>query len=268
MVVHSEKMKSLGQLVAGVAHELNNPINFIYGNLDHLRNYMNDLIGVIDSLAQVADKVPAEVMESIEKSKEEADYQFILEDLPPLIKSCKDGAERCKQIVLDLKNFSRLDEALLKEIDIHEGLESTLNILYNKFKNKVNVHKEFGELPMLSCYAGQLNQVFMNILDNAIQAVPEHGDVYVRTSFENNNIKVIIEDNGAGIDQESLSRIFDPFFTTKPVGEGTGLGLSISYRIIKTHNGTIDVESEKGKGTKFTIKIPVDWHKEADIAGV
>ena len=268
MVIHSEKMKSLGQLVAGVAHELNNPINFIYGNLDHLRNYMNDLISIIDSYERIKDKLSSEDIELIDKIKEEVDYQFILEDLPPLIKSCKDGSERCKQIVLDLKNFSRLDEAVLKEINIHEGIESTLNILYNKFKNRANIHKEYGNLPMLSCYAGQLNQVFMNILDNAIQAVPDQGDVYVKTSFENNNIKVIIEDNGAGIDKDILSRIFDPFFTTKPVGEGTGLGLSISYKIIKTHNGTIDVESEKGKGTKFTIKIPVDWHKEAGIAGV
>lgn len=268
MLIHSEKMKSLGQLVAGVAHELNNPINFIYGNLDHLKNYTDDLIKIIDAYQEINEKLAEADLTNIENVKKDADYEFILDDLPTLIKSCKDGTERCKQIVLDLKNFSRLDEAIIKEVNIHEGIESTLNILYNKYKHRINVHKNYGELPKLSCYAGQLNQVFMNILDNAGQAISEKGDIYIKTRFENDNIVIIFEDNGSGIDQEIMSRIFDPFFTTKPVGGGTGLGLSISYKIIKTHNGTISVESTKGKGTIFTIKIPLYWYKKSQIVAV
>ena len=142
---------------------------------------------------------------------------------------------------------------------MHENLESTLTILHNKFKNKITVHKDYGNIPMLACYAGQLNQVFMNILDNASQAIATQGDVYIKTVFENNNVVIIIEDNGEGIENKNLNKIFEPFFTTKPAGEGTGLGLSISYKIIKQHNGKIEVESEKGKGTKFIISIPFDW---------
>ena len=266
MLIHSEKMKSLGQFVAGVAHELNNPINFIYGNLDHLRNYTNDLIKIIDGYDSKSESLNEGDLAEVNEIKEEIDYEFLLEDLPALIKSCKDGAERCKQIVLDLKNFSRLDEAVIKEIDVHEGIESTLNILHNKFKNRITIHKDYGTVPLFSCYAGQINQVFMNILDNASQAIPDKGDVYIKTKIEDNSVIIIFEDNGVGIDKEVLSRIFDPFFTTKQVGEGTGLGLSVSYKIIKTHHGTIDATSEVGKGTKFTIKIPLDWHIKSGVA--
>ncbi|MFH0703293.1 MAG: ATP-binding protein [bacterium] len=258
MLIHNEKMTSLGQLVAGVAHEINNPINFIYGNLDHLKVYTNNLIKIIEEYKKSDEKLPFENNQEINNIKNELDYEFIVEDLPSLIRSCKDGSERCKQIVLDLRNFSRVDEAVIKEIDIHEGIESTLNILRNKYKNRIVIHKEYGDVPKLSCYAGQLNQVILNVLDNAAQAIPDTGDVYIRTHFENNNIIMEFEDNGSGIDEAYLSKIFDPFFTTKPVGQGTGLGLSISYKIINKHNGTINVESQKNKGTKFTIKIPVE----------
>ncbi|MDD3013018.1 MAG: ATP-binding protein [Candidatus Gastranaerophilales bacterium] len=265
LLVQNEKMSSLGQLTAGLAHELNNPINFIYGNLSHFKNYSGDLIKIIQGYEEISAALSNEDNEKINQVKEDLEYKFILEDLPALIKSCQDGAERCKQIILDLKNFSRLDEAMIKEVDIHEGIDSTLNILHHKIKNKVVIHKEYGNIPKLSCYAGQLNQVFMNILDNAVQAVKENGDIYIKTYTENNSVAIIIEDNGSGIDKDHLSKIFDPFFTTKPVGEGTGLGLSISYKIIKKHNGNIVVESEEGKGTKFILTFPLKWNDKENI---
>lgn len=260
MLIHNEKMQSLGQLVAGVAHEINNPINFIYGNLDHLKNYCNDMFDIIDAYEEATESMSDEELDEVLKLKDDIDYDFLLDDLPELIKSCKEGAERCKEIVLNLKNFSRLDEAVLKEVDIHEGINSTLNILNNKIKNRITIHKEYGNLPRLTCYAGQINQVFMNILDNSSQAIEGNGDIYIRTSLINNDIVIEFEDNGKGIEKENLNKIFDPFYTTKPVGEGTGLGLSISFKIIKTHNGSITVTSEKNVGTKFLIKIPLDWY--------
>jgi len=265
MLIQNEKMLALGQLVAGVAHELNNPINFIYGNLDHLKNYGNDLIRIISLYQEVEKQIENKLaFEEVNALKTDIDYDFLISDLPYLIKSCKDGAERCKQIILDLKNFSRVDEAVLKDVDIHEGIDSTLNILSNKTKNRITVHKEYGEVPIFTCFAGQLNQVFMNILDNSCQAIPDKGDIYVRTSLQNNNLVIEFEDNGAGIDEEAKSKIFDPFFTTKAVGQGTGLGLSISYKIIKKHKGNIEVESEKGKGTKFIITMPINWNENSD----
>jgi len=259
LLVHNEKMSSLGQLTAGLAHELNNPINFIYGNLSHFKNYSGDLVKIIQIYEEVSASLSSENLEKVNQIKEDLEFKFILEDLPPLIKSCQDGAERCKQIILDLKNFSRLDEAVIKEVDIHEGIDSTLNILHHKIKNKINVHKDYGNIPKLSCYAGQLNQVFMNIIDNAAQAIKENGDLHIKTYTENNNVVIIIEDSGSGIEKDHLSKIFDPFFTTKPVGEGTGLGLSISYKIIKNHKGNVVVESECGKGTKFILTFPLNW---------
>lgn len=264
MVVHNEKMRSLGQLVAGVAHELNNPINFIYGNLVHLKNYSNDLIEIIGKYEEAQTQLPEDKFSEVEALKKEIDYEFISEDLASLIKSCIDGAERSKQIIIDLKNFSRLDEALVKEVNIHEGIESALNILISKYKDRVTVHKQYGDIPQVMCYAGQLNQVFMNVLDNAAQAINGEGNVYVRTRVEDQNAVIEFEDTGGGIPEDVLPKIFDPFFTTKPVGEGTGLGLSICYKIIKSHNGKMEVESEKGKGTKFIIKIPINREKQSE----
>jgi len=259
MVVHNEKMRSLGQLVAGVAHELNNPINFIYGNLLHLKNYTNDLIKIINKYEEVQKSLPEDKLSEVNETKQELEYEFIVEDIGSLIKSCYDGAERSKQIILDLKNFSRLDEALVKEVDIHEGIDSALNILESKYKDRISIHKQFGNIPQIMCYAGQVNQVFMNILDNAAQAIEGNGNIYIRTKLADDQAIIEFEDTGPGIDEDVLPKIFDPFFTTKPVGEGTGLGLSICYKIIKSHNGSLEVESEKGKGTKFVIKLPINW---------
>jgi len=259
MVVHNEKMRSLGQLVAGVAHELNNPINFIYGNLLHLKNYTNDLIKIINKYEEVQKTLPEDKLSEVNEMKQELEYEFIVEDIGALLKSCYDGAERSKQIILDLKNFSRLDEALVKEVDIHEGIDSALNILESKYKDRISVHKQFGNLPQIMCYAGQINQVFMNVLDNAAQAIEGNGNIYIRTKLAEEQVIIEFEDTGPGIDEEVIPKIFDPFFTTKPVGEGTGLGLSICYKIIKSHNGNMEVETEKGKGTKFIIKLPINW---------
>jgi signal transduction histidine kinase len=262
-LVHSEKMSSLGQLVAGVAHELNNPINFIYGNMEHLKNYSHDMKTLIDKYETCIASLKEEERQDIEDFKEEIDYEYLLEDLDDLLDSCKEGAERTRQIVLDLRNFSRLDEANLKDVNIHEGLDSTLNILHNKYKNRVDVIKDYDEsIPAVTCFAGQLNQVFMNILANAAQAIKGKGTVKITTRKDGDYAKISFTDNGVGIDPEHLSRIFDPFFTTKDIGEGTGLGLSVSYGIIEKHNGTISVESKVGEGTTFTIRIPIKWKKD------
>ncbi len=266
LLVHNEKMRSLGELVAGVAHELNNPINFIYGNMIHLKEYCNNLIQIISKYEEIKNNDDREKFKEIDELKNEIDYEFLKNDILELIKSCADGAERSKQIVLDLKNFSRLDQSLIKEIDINESIDSTLNILKNKYKDRINFIREYGELPKLECYAGQMNQVFMNILDNAAQAIEKAGDVIIRTRLENNEFVAEFEDTGQGIDQSILNQVFDPFFTTKPVGSGSGLGLSITYKIVKSHHGTINVESEVGKGTKFTLKIPMDWQKNTGFA--
>lgn len=262
LLVHNEKMKSLGELVAGVAHELNNPINFIYGNMTHLKSYSDDLIEIISRYEELEKKYPDIDFSKIDELKKEIDYEFLKEDIASLIKSCKDGAERSKNIVIQLKDFSRLDQGIVKEIDVNESIDSTLNILSNKYRDKIEVVRKYGEIPMLNCYAGQLNQVFMNILDNAGQAIKESGTVYIRTMVEDNTMVIEFEDTGEGMDEETIPKIFDPFFTTKEVGSGTGLGLSTSYKIVKSHNGVIEVESEKGKGTKFRIKIPLDWEKQ------
>ena len=258
MMVHSEKMRSLGELVAGIAHEINNPINFIYGNIIHLERYSNDLINLIDLYTKEEEFIPEDKREEINKIKKEIDLEFLHDDITDLIKSCKEGTERTKNIVQDLKNFSRLEEMVLSDFDVPKEIETTLNILHNKIKNRVTVHKNYEEgLPKIPAYGGQLNQVFMNILDNAQYAVGETGEIFIDVTKDDENIIVKFRDTGKGIPEENLKKIFDPFFTTKPVGEGTGLGMSIAYKVIKNHNGDITVESKEGVGTTFTVKLPI-----------
>jgi two-component system NtrC family sensor kinase len=254
-LVHSAKMISLGQLVAGVAHELNNPIGFIYSNMTHLREYSEKLINLVN----VAEKEP----QKLSGMKEEYEFDYIVQDMPKLIASCEDGARRTKDIVLGLRNFSRLEEAKLKEIDVHESLDTTLNLLAGEIKNRVEVHKLYEPVPRVSCYASQVNQVFMNILSNALQAIDGKGQIWISTQpirdtmDKNGKVQVSIQDSGKGMRADVLEKIFDPFFTTKGVGQGTGLGLSISYGIIQSHGGEITVRSEVGVGTEFIIVIPV-----------
>ena len=258
MMVHSEKMKSLGELVAGITHEINNPVNFIYGNLIHLKNYTADMMSVIDLYSEFDADLTEEHKQKIKELKEEIDLDFLKDDLPELIRSCQEGTERTKNIVLDLKNFSRLEEAVINNVDLPKEIDTTLNILHNKLKNKVTIHKEYQEnMPHVEGFGGQLNQVFMNILDNSAFAIQEKGDIWIRLKSDGNNAIIEFEDNGCGMDETTRKKVFDPFFTTKEVGQGTGLGMAISYKVIKNHNGTIELTSEKGKGSKFTIILPL-----------
>lgn len=265
MMLHSEKMKSLGELVAGIMHEINNPINFIYGNMIHLNNYSQDLINIIDEYTKFDASLKQEEKTDVDNLKQEIDYEFIKSDLPDLIKSCKEGADRAKNIIQDLKSFSRMEEVAITDVDLNHEIDMTLNILHNKLKNKAEVHKEFMEnMPKIEAYGGQLNQVFMNILDNAVGAIQDKGDIWIRINEDNKkeHLVIEIEDNGVGMDDETARKIFNPFFTTKPVGKGTGLGLSITYKIIKNHQGDIKVESQPNMGTKFIITLPIKLNRE------
>lgn len=264
-LIHTSKMVSLGQLVAGIAHELNNPIGYTYSNISHLKDYMAKIHEMMKELNENIPKLPKTAKTQIEELKKKLNFDFILKDIDNIIQSSLDGTQRTKEIVVGLRNFSRLDEAEIKEVDLHEGLENTLKLLTSELKNRMTVHKEYGKLPKVSCYPSQINQVFLNILTNAIQAVADKGDkgdIWIRTTVVKDEIQISIRDSGKGIPPEHLDRIFDPFFTTKDIGKGTGLGLSVSYGIIKKHKGEIRVESKVGEGSTFTIVL----HKGITLA--
>lgn len=272
-IIHTEKMASLGQLVAGVAHEINNPINFIHGNLEHAHQYTQDLLRCVELYQHYHPQVAPELQEFLKK----AEIEFLFDDLPKLFQSMQVGTERIREIVTSLRNFSRLDEAEFKAANIHEGIDSTLMILQHRLKpsgdnSTIHVIKDYDALPLIECYPGQLNQVFMNLLSNAIDALEERNfqqpaeviaaspsKIRISTSLINKDwISIRIVDNGHGIDEKLISRLFDPFFTTKVVGKGTGLGLSISYQIVTDkHKGKIYCQSELGKGTEFVIELPI-----------
>lgn len=259
MMVHSEKMRSLGELVAGIAHEINNPVNFIHGNIMILQNYADDLFKLIDLYEENSSVFPEDIKAKIAALRKQIDIDFLKTDIKDLIRSCIEGTERTKNIVLDLKNFSRMEEMVVSQIDIPKEIDTTLNILNNKYKNRITVIKNYApDVPKIEAYGGQLNQVFMNILDNAQDAMSESGTLTINLTKIDDKVKLEFIDTGAGIPKENLNKVFDPFFTTKPVGKGTGLGMSISYRVISDHKGTIQVDSEVGKGTKFTIVLPIN----------
>ncbi|WP_347157825.1 tetratricopeptide repeat protein [Pontibacter chitinilyticus] len=258
-LVQSEKMASLGQLTAGVAHEINNPINFVSAGIDSLRANFADIMKVVNGyLALKPDADNRVPLQQLEQLKKELEVDELIEESEQLLSSIKNGATRTKEIVKSLKNFSRLDESSLKKADIHEGLDSTLVILNNQLKGRIKIVKNYGDLQEINCYPGQLNQVFMNILNNAAQAIQGEGTIAIKTYTEDDYAVIKIRDTGPGMSEEVRKHIFEPFFTTKDVGEGTGLGLSITYGIIEKHHGKIDVTSEPGVGTEFTIRIPLE----------
>jgi signal transduction histidine kinase len=265
-LVQTEKMSSLGQMVAGIAHEVNNPINFIHGNLTHVNRYTDDLLGLV-ALYQAHYPQP---IADIETAIADIDLDFLRQDFPQIMSSMQMGTARVKDIVLSLRNFSRLDEAASKAVNLHEGIDSTLLILQHRFKSSMRpivVTKDYGDLPLVHCYAGQINQVLMNILANALDAIAEHLAVQpdyrpaitIRTALVGEQrVSIAIIDNGAGIPESVQQRLFDPFFTTKDVGKGTGLGLSISYQIVvDRHQGQLECRSTLGQGTEFRIELPI-----------
>lgn len=255
-LVHTEKMASLGQLSAGIAHELNNPAGFVYGNMDLLQSYILELTKLFDAYDKVA--LPEDAMLLVGAIKAQIGYDRLMGNLNSIISDCREGAQRICDVVKNLRLFSRLDEAALKSIDIHESIDSTIRLLSSYYGNgNVVLRRNYADLPPAICYASQLNQVWMNLLVNAAQAIRDKGEVTIATSLVGDCIAVAISDTGMGIPEHELSRIFDPFFTTKPIGEGTGLGLSISYGIVEQHGGTIAVVSEVGRGTTFTVTIPI-----------
>lgn len=259
-IVHSEKMASLGQLAAGIAHELNNPVGFVYGNLDLLTQYFQDVVRLLNYYDEAC--LPDDLVFNVSSLKNEINYSYLREDLTSIIDDCQNGVERIRDIVQNLRTFSRLDEAEFKKTDIHEGLESTIRLLSRYFTaGKIKLNRDYAQLPLIEAYSGQLNQVWMNLLANAAQAVYSSadgkGEVKISTRSDGGTISIAISDTGCGIAREHLDRIFDPFYTTKPVGEGTGLGLSITFGIVERHGGKISVKTALNEGSTFTVTLPL-----------
>jgi two-component system NtrC family sensor kinase len=268
-MIQSEKMASIGQLAAGVAHEINNPTGFVSSNLKTLSDYQADIQQLIGDYQELKAALksgsgiilpPAvmKIMGRVEATEADVDIEYIKKDMSELISDCREGTERIKKIVNNLKQFAHPGEGKMKDTDINDGLESTLNVVYNELKYKAVIVKEYGVLPIISAFPQQLNQVFMNILVNAAQSIDKTGEIKISTAHIDSKVEIRISDTGCGIPEENLNRIFDPFFTTKEVGSGTGLGMNIAYNIVKKHNGDIRVESMVDKGTTFIITIPVE----------
>ncbi len=254
-LLQSEKMASIGQLAAGIAHEINNPVGFVNSNMGSLQNYVGTLFGVLAEYEQAAAAHPA-LAPQLAALRQRADLDFLKEDVTDLVRESMDGLKRVKDIVQALKDFSHVGETEWQIADLHQGLDSTLNIVSNELKYKATIEKQYGVLPPIKCLASQLNQVFMNLLVNAGHAIKERGTIRISTGAADGWVWVEVADTGGGIAPEHLNRIFEPFFTTKPVGSGTGLGLSLSYGIVNKHGGKIEVVSELGKGTRFTVRLP------------
>lgn len=270
-LIQTEKMSSLGQIVAGVAHEINNPVNFIYGNLVYVDRYTQCLIKLVQQYRQAYPNPPSNIAVELAES----DLDFLIEDMPRLLKSMATGAERIQGMVMSLRNFSRMDESDFKRADLHEGLDSTLAVLCHRLNASSNcppisLVKEYGQLPLIECYPSQLNQVFLHLLSNAIDAIEEarirplnathrpHDCITLRTDcIDEQWVRISITDTGCGMSEQTQTQIFDPFFTTKPLGKGTGIGLSISYQIITTHSGFLTCCSKVGQGTEFMIELPI-----------
>lgn len=258
-LVQSEKMASLGQLTAGIAHEINNPINFVSANVKPLQRDIGYLLRLLAAYQELKPGDQDAVGRAdIQKLRQEIDVEYLIEEIGDLLKGIEDGASRTAEIVRGLRTFSRVDESELKRSDIREGIDSTLVLLHSTYKGRIEVVKDYEDVPDIECYPGQLNQVFMNLLNNAIQAIPDRGTITISVKRKGQSVDVRISDTGTGIPDDIRERVFDPFFTTKDVGKGTGLGLSISIGIIQNHNGTITLESESKKGTTFHITLPIE----------
>jgi len=258
-LLQSEKMASIGQLAAGVAHEINNPVGFVSSNVKSLQTYVDKLLQVINQQEELLQRneLSDDLKNQAKKLSAEADLSYLREDVVDLIAESLDGLKRVKDIVQSLKDFSHVGESDWQMVDIVKGLESTITIANNEVKYKAVIEKHYGELPLVKGLASQLNQVFMNLLVNAAHSIVERGTISIYTECKDDWVYIKVQDTGCGIPPENLSRIFEPFFTTKPIGSGTGLGLSLSYGIVQKHNGRIDVQSEVGVGTSFTVCLPV-----------
>jgi signal transduction histidine kinase len=248
-------MASLGQLTAGVAHELNNPLNFISSSIAPLQRNMVDLLKLLNKYESLLDE--KNLSGVVSELKEEMDVDYVINETTSLLKGIREGAFRSEHIVKDLRTFSRMDENEFKGVNVHEGIDSTLLLLHHKMNSRITVHKKYGDLPPLECLPGKLNQVFMNIISNSILAIKDKGDIYIETSVVEDKARIAIRDTGVGMSEETMEHIFEPFFSTRAVGKGTGLGLSISFSIVQEHHGTIDVTSEPGQGSEFVIMIPL-----------
>jgi signal transduction histidine kinase len=255
-VLQSERMASIGQLAAGVAHEINNPVGFVNSNIGSLRTYVLGMLNLLTAYEQTEAELSETTRQRIGLIKSEIDMSFLREDILTLLSESEGGLQRVTRIVRDLKSFSHVDKSELQCANIEEGIESTLRVVWNELKYKANVVKEFGNIPSIYCFPFQLNQVIMNLLVNAGQALEDRGTITIRTGHDAAEVWIEITDTGKGIPKENLSRIFEPFFTTKPVGHGTGLGLSLSFGIVKKHGGSIEVTSEIGLGTTFKVTLP------------
>lgn len=255
-LLQSEKMASIGQLAAGIAHEINNPVGFVNSNIGTLSDYVASLLEMLEAYRLEESNMPPERRDELAKLREKLDIAYLSNDVRSLLQESLGGLQRVRRIVNDLKDFSHVDQTEFQSANLEKGLDSTLNVVWNELKYKAEVIKEYAGIPEIECLPSQLNQVFMNLLVNAAQAIAEHGRITVRTAFNEENIWIEIEDTGSGISPEHLSKIFEPFFTTKPVGKGTGLGLSLAYGIVKKHGGKIEVSSEKGIGSLFRVILP------------
>jgi two-component system NtrC family sensor kinase len=257
-VIQQEKMASIGQLAAGVAHEINNPMGFISSNLNTLVKYMERLTDFIHTQSRALESLDGiQVADELRDKRKTLKIDYVIDDTRELIRESMDGAERVRTIVQNLKSFSRVDDAESRPADINECITSTINIVWNELKYKASLVRELGVIPLTRCHPQQINQVFLNLLVNAAQSIDKQGEIVVRSWHENGSIYAQVTDTGCGMPPDVLKQIFEPFFTTKEVGRGTGLGLSITYDIVKKHNGEITATSEEGKGTTFTVRLPV-----------
>lgn len=268
-LLQSEKMASIGQLAAGVAHEINNPIGFVKSNLGSLADYVDKLAGVAHAYSELEyclesgnTQAVVQAIAKVKQSKAAADFEFLLTDMPDLIAESREGVERVSKIVMDLKNFSRVGETEFQWTDLHVGLESTINVVWNELKYKADVIRDYGDLPQVYCVASQINQVMMNLLVNAAQAMVERGIITVRTGVQGDQVWLEVQDTGRGIDAVAQAHMFEPFYTTKPVGQGTGLGLSIAMGIVKQHRGTLSAQSLVGQGSTFRVTLPINGCRE------